>query len=74
MLVPIITRLRLDIPIPLLLALLPSSIAAGDSALMVEVDVDRPNEFFKGARWVSLSSASLLVLCKLSRGREETDF
>lgn len=74
MLVPINTKLRLDIPIPLLLALLASSICAGDSALMVEVEVDRPNEFFKGARWVSLSSARILVSCKLSRGREETDF
>ncbi len=74
MLVLIVPKLSIDVPIPLLLALLASSICAGDSALIVEVEVDRPNEFFKGARWVSLSSASLLVLCKLSRGREETDF
>ena len=35
-----------------------SIVSAGASALMVEVDVERPlSVFFKGPRWVSLNSA-----------------
>jgi len=73
-LVLIVPKLSIDVPIPLLLALLASSICAGDSALIVEVEVDRPNEFFKGARWVSLSSARLLASCKLFGEERETNF
>lgn len=46
----------MSIPIPLLLILLVSSIGAGVSDLIVEVEVERPKEFFRGARCVSLSS------------------
>ncbi len=49
-------------PLLLLLFMLPlfipsfSSIGCGSSALIVEVDVDRPRGFFNGPRWVSLNS------------------
>lgn len=40
-----------------------SSIGSGVSALMVDVDVDRPpREFFRGPRWVSLNSVRQSVL------------
>lgn len=49
-------------PLVLLLFMLPlfipsfSSIGCGSSALIVDVDVDRPRGFFNGPRWVSLNS------------------
>lgn len=46
-----------------LLLLIPSfsSIGCGSSALIVEVDVDRPRGFFNGPRWVSLNSTYRLT-------------
>ena len=46
------------LPISLLLLVLSfSSMGSTESALIVEVEVDRPpREFFKGPRWVSLNS------------------
>ena len=49
---------------PLLLVVLSfSSIGSGISALMVDVEVDRPpREFFRGPKWVSLNSVMRSVL------------
>lgn len=55
---------RGSIPMPLLLLLFMfalfiltfSSIGCGSSALIVDVEVERPRGFFNGPRWVSLNS------------------